>query len=190
MADDLIKLRNTVIILLMADAGIRLNELLTLTVDDIDLQRRVALLNGKGAKIRPVVFGVTTAAVLKRYLSLRAKVARCDKLLINTRTFTALRTSGVHSMLNRLKKKAGVTGRVNPHSFRHAFAREYLKNGGDVSILSTLMGHSDVNTTRDFYAVFKTDELADLHLKYSPIDHLENTQEEDNEHSLLESLGI
>jgi integrase/recombinase XerD len=101
-----------------------------------------------------------------RYLFHRSKVARCD----------------------RLKKKAGVAGRVNPHSFRHAFAREYLKNGGDVSILPTLMGHSDVNTTRDFYAVFKTDELADLHLKYSPIDHLDDTQEEDDEHPFLTGL--
>lgn len=173
----------------MTDAGIRLRELLGLTLDDIDLQRRVALLNGKGAEVRPVVFGITTAEVLERYLSLRSKHAWCDRLLINTRDFTALRTSGVHSMLNRLKKKAGVTGRVNPHAFRHTFAREYLKNGGDVSILSTLMGHSDVNTTRNFYAVFKTDELADLHLKYSPIDHLDNTQEEDGISFLLASLG-
>lgn len=188
MTDDLVKLRNTVIILLMIDAGIRLSELVNLTVDDIDLQRRVAMLNGKGSKVRPVVFGITTAEILERYLSLHSKFAQCDKLLINTRTYTALKTSGVHSMLNRLKKKAGVTGRVNPHSFRHAFAREYLKNGGDVSILSTLMGHSDVNTTRNFYAVFKTDELADLHLKYSPIDHLKNTQEDDDTHSFLEGL--
>ena len=190
MDESLIKLRNTVIILLMTDAGIRLNELLSLTVDDIDLQRRVALLNGKGAEFRPVVFGITTAEALKQYLFLRSKYARCDRLFINTRDFTALGTSAVHSMLNRLKKKAGVTGRVNPHSFRHAFAREYLKNGGDVSILSTLMGHSDVNTTRNFYAVFKTDELADLHLKYSPIDHLKDMQEEDTDHSLLASLGL
>ena len=109
-------------------------------------------------------------------------------MLINTRTFTALRASGVHSMLNRLKKKAGVTGRVNPHSFRHAFAHEYLKSGGDVSVLSTLMGHSDANTTRDFYAVFKTDELTDPHLKYSPIDHLDNTQEEGDDRPFLTGL--
>ncbi|MCU0476789.1 MAG: tyrosine-type recombinase/integrase, partial [Anaerolineae bacterium] len=77
--------------------------------------------------------------------------------------------SGVHQMLKRLKAKAGVSGRVNPHSFRHNFAREYLRNGGEVVTLARLLGHEDVNTTAAFYAVFSKDELQSQHMKFSPI---------------------
>lgn len=83
-----------------------------------------------------------------------------------------MKASTVHSILKRLKEKAGITGRVNPHAFRHAFAREYLMNGGDIGILSTLLGHASQQLTRDVYAVFTIDELAKLHHKFSPIDRL------------------
>jgi len=65
-----------------------------------------------------------------------------------------------------------VSGRCNPHSFRHNFAREYLRNGGDLATLAKLLGHSNISTTASYYAVFASDELAQFHERYSPLKSL------------------
>lgn len=62
-----------------------------------------------------------------------------------------------------------MTGRVNAHAFRHNFARMYLMGGGDLVTLARLLGHTDVNVTAAYYAVFADDELADLQNRYSPM---------------------
>lgn len=112
----------------------------------------------------------TTARLLFRYLQTRdALQVSHERLIVSASTGEPLTASGLHQALKRLKKRANVAGRVNPHSFRHGFAREYLRQGGDVITLARLLGHSDVNTTAAYYAVFDDDELAMLHNKYSPI---------------------
>jgi integrase/recombinase XerD len=80
-----------------------------------------------------------------------------------------LKTSGVNQILKRLARRAGITGRFNPHSFRHAFAKQYLMDGGDLATLSDLLGHSDVQVTKSSYSVFITDELARKHAEHSPV---------------------
>jgi integrase/recombinase XerD len=78
-------------------------------------------------------------------------------------------TYGVNQLLERLKIKAGISGRVNPHAFRHAFAKLYLMSGGDLASLSDLMGHSDVQVTKQFYSVFSQEELKRKHAQHSPL---------------------
>lgn len=68
-----------------------------------------------------------------------------------------------------IKQKAGIRGRVNPHSFRHGFAREYIRAGGDIVTLARLLGHENITTTAAFYAVFSDDELQEFHGRYSPM---------------------
>ncbi len=70
-------------------------------------------------------------------------------------------------MLNRRAKQAGVTGPHNPHSFRHRFAINFLTNGGDIGVLSKLMGHSSVTVTIRWYGRFAFKELQKLHEKHS-----------------------
>jgi hypothetical protein len=72
-------------------------------------------------------------------------------------------------MLKRRAKRAGVQGRVNPHAFRHAFAREHIKNGGDLATLSQLMGHASVEITKANYAIFTMQELQEKHRRHSPV---------------------
>ncbi len=93
---------------------------------------------------------------------------------MNLDTGAPLTASGVHEMLKRLKKRAKVTGRVNPHSFRHNFAREYIRNGGEVVTLAKILGHSDINVTSSYYAVFDEDELAQFHALHTPMKSLED----------------
>ena len=72
-------------------------------------------------------------------------------------------------MLKRRAKQAGVKGHVNPHSFRHAFARDYILSGGDLATLSQLMGHSSILVTKKYYARFNVKELQEKHARHSPV---------------------
>ena len=77
--------------------------------------------------------------------------------------------SGINQMLRNLKKTAGITGRVNPHSFRHKFAQEYIKCGGDVITLAHLGGWRDLKTIQEAYAVFDEEELSKMQSEKSPL---------------------
>ena len=83
-----------------------------------------------------------------------------------------LTPAGLHRVLYELKTKAGIVGRLNPHSLRHMFAREQIRNGNDLATVSQLLGHSSVSVTADFYAVFNTHELAVRHSRFSATRHL------------------
>ena len=85
-----------------------------------------------------------------------------------------LTLSGLYGILKRTAERAGVEGRFNPHSIRHAFARQCLLNGLDLATLSRLMGHTSIGVTTDFYAVFTPIEQADRHKQFSPIHNLED----------------
>ena len=84
-------------------------------------------------------------------------------------TGAALTTNGVAQMLKRRAKRAGVTGPVNSHAFRHGFARHYLLDGGDLGTLADLLGHSSVEVTKSFYGLFTFEELREKHRRHSPV---------------------
>ena len=63
-------------------------------------------------------------------------------------------------------------GRVNPHAFRHALAREFNLNGGDIGTVSQILGHAQITVTKQFYAVVSTEELKGAHDRFSPVSRL------------------
>lgn len=166
-------IRNRAILALFADSGCRLGGLCSMLILDIDLDRREAQVTEKG-KYRTIQFTFYTAQLIRQWLAIRPNsqdlhVFTSFKHGNETKRLTE---SGVHQMLKRIKARTKVKGRVNPHSFRHNFAREYLKNGGDIVTLARLLGHSDINTTAAYYAVFSQNELKDMHGKYTPMNDL------------------
>lgn len=167
VGDDDGGIRNRAILIFMADTGARLGGVVTLTIDRLYINEGYALVTEKGNKVRRVPFTTYTARLLHLWLSVRK--SKSDAVWVSMTTGEPLTAWGVREMIKRLKKKAGITGRVNPHSFRHNFARAYLKAGGDVVTLGRLLGHADINTTAAYYAVFSEEELSDLHEKRSPL---------------------
>lgn len=159
--------RDRAILVFLADTGARLGGLITLTLDNLFIDDQRAIVREKGQKSRSIVFTTYTARILCQWLAVRP--ASDSRYVFTSQRGAKLSVSGVNQMLDRLKARAEVTGRVNPHSFRHGFAREYLRNGGDLATLARLLGHSDISTTAAYYAVFSQDELADLHEKFSPL---------------------
>lgn len=127
-----VEARDTAVIRLLLDTGIRRAELLGLTLDDVDRGARTITVMGKGRRGRTVRYGVKTGEALGRYLRRRAEHRYAD-------TTTALWLSstrpgpwgkdGVRSMLERRAAQAGL-GHIHPHQFRHTFASDYLASGG------------------------------------------------------------
>lgn len=157
--------RDRAILLFLMDTGCRTGGLVGLRRADLDLENGRARLIEKGAKARYVFFSTMTKDALREYLA-----DRSDNLdLAFVGRFGALSTFAIGHITRRLKKRSGPRGRVNPHSFRHAFAKQYLENGGDLGSLSDLMGHSDVMVTKNSYSIFLTGELQRKHDSHSPL---------------------
>ncbi len=161
--------RDVAFLCLLRDTGCRLGGLLSARVSDVDIEQHRMQVVEKGERVRYVFFGEATGKAVQRWLELRASLpVRCDRLFVS-RYGGALSHGAVYTMLKRLAKAAGVEGqRFNPHSFRHAFARDVLRAGADLSSVSQMMGHTTITVTSDYYARWLPDELQEIHSRTSP----------------------
>lgn len=123
--------RDTAIIRVPIDTGIRRAELLGMTVEDVDLDQDVAYVLGKGRRERACPFGRRTAMALDRHLRQRSKLdhaRQADALRLST--YGALNASGLATMLRRRGQRVGI-GSIHPHQLRQTFAHSWLANGGN-----------------------------------------------------------
>ena len=152
--------RDLALVLFVADTGVRLGGVASLTVDRLDVNKRRAIVLEKGRggqKERVVFFSSRTAIALENWLEKRGE--REDQ-----RVFL-LKPNGIYQLFKRLARKSEITGKWNPHSFRHAYARKLLAEGVSIGVVSHLMGHSNVQVTIDFYGRFSHDELQEIYDK-------------------------
>lgn len=133
--------RDEAMIRLLLDCGIRVSELCGLTVDGLDLDQGMALVRGKGNKVRPIYFGARTARAVDRYLRQRAahRWSHLDALFLAQRG--AMTPDGVRERMKVRARLAGITD-LHPHRFRHTFAHDFLMNGGQERDLKRLAGWS------------------------------------------------
>jgi site-specific recombinase XerD len=167
--DSLADVRDRAVIMFLFDTACRVGGLCGLEVDDLDMERRRAKVREKGNKTRFVFFEELTARAVDDWLKIRPR-DRGDWLFISFGGQSdKLTTRGVSHMLRRRGKRAGCRGPVNPHAFRHGFARHFLMDGGDLSALCDILGHSDVSVTKAFYGIFTTGDLQEQHGRHTPI---------------------
>lgn len=159
--------RDRALLAFLADTGCRRAGALSLALSDLYMPERRALVYEKQQEARMLHFTAVTKRFLADWLTVRDSDA--PTVFVNMKTSEPLGESGLNQMLKRLKERAGVSGRVNPHSMRHQFARQYIMNGGDIGTLARLLGHHDIRTTQQYYAVFTDDELGEMHSRYSPM---------------------
>jgi integrase/recombinase XerD len=163
--------RDRAVILFLIDTGCRVGGLCSVTLEALDLAHRCAVVVEKGERARRVYFTALTAEVLGLYLAVRP-AAKTDALFVSAKG-GGLTPAGVRMLLERVGERAGVKGRVNAHSFRHAYARNFLRNGGNLAVLGRLLGHSPGSpVTARFYAVFDDREIQEFHDRYSPLPQL------------------
>ena len=126
---------------------------------------------GKGAKERIVRIGSTARTAIVRYLGQRGPGAPDAPLFLGRRGAPDWR--GMQQVLKRLKTRAGITGRMSPHSLRHTFARSYLVNGGDVFSLQQILGHTTLDMVKRYVSLADADaDVVAQHRTASPADRL------------------
>ena len=160
--------RDTAMLLLLVDTGLRASELCGLKVEDVDFETHSFKILGKGNKFRTCYMGHSSVKAVVAYL--RGKQRQPDAPVFLSHTHKAFTASGVYQMLARLSRYAGIT---NPgvHALRRTFAVNMLKAGANVFTVQTLLGHSDLTMTRRYCRVAEAD-CAEQHRKYSPADRL------------------
>lgn len=153
-----LQVRDKAILSVLLDTGIRASELCDLTIGNLhtDAKDAYVRVHGKGDKWREVGLGEQSRRDVKTYLRLyRQGAPRADVVFIN-RYGCALTVNGLEQIIRRLGKWADVEGvRCSPHTFRHTFACNYLLNGGDLYVLSRLMGHTSVQVTERYLRAIK-----------------------------------
>ncbi|MGH9890764.1 MAG: tyrosine-type recombinase/integrase [bacterium] len=163
-------LRDIVIMLLLIDTGIRVSALRGIRVEDIDLRERRIRVVEKGRRERIVPFGFQALRWLRRYL-VTAKLGE-DEFLLPGRDGRPISRKRIDEIIKACARKAGVRdGRVSAHDLRRAFAREFLRNGGDLESLRQLLGHTSYAMVRR-YAELAADVVAKRHALASPGDKM------------------
>jgi len=162
-------IRDKAVIIMLLDTGLRLKELSYLEIPDIDLETGLIRVRmGKGQRERMVHFGQSARLALLEYLSRRED--KNQALWVTPGGFT-VGFRGIQQLIKRLKLRTGIIGvRVSPHTFRHTFAINYLRNGGDVFTLQSILGHSTLEMTRRYTNTLNQEDAIEKHKRFSPAD--------------------
>ena len=163
--------RDKAILELIYSAGLRSFELVGLDHSDIDLERRVLRLRGKGMKERINPVGRYAIAALEDYL--RHKETHPDRarfdadaVFLNFRG-QRLTTRSVRRMLSHYANIAGLPGDVSPHTLRHSFATHLLQRGADLRVVQELLGHENISTTQ-IYTHITANEMQRIYAESHP----------------------
>jgi integrase/recombinase XerD len=151
-------------------SGVRVGELITLKVRDVDLQEGMALVLGKGARERIVPVGRAALQAMIVYLrEIRPVLARnrAEGVVFLNARGTPLSRMGVWKILRKQVRRAGVKKRVTPHTMRHSFATHLLEGGADLASVQEMLGHADIATTQ-IYTHVEREYLRDVHRRYHP----------------------
>ena len=167
--EDDIEFRDRAMLELLYATGLRVTELVSLTLSDISLQQNIVRVTGKGGKERLVPMGEVASDWLGQY------VAKHRPALLkqnNDVLFPSLRGTQMtrQTFWHRIKHYAAVAGiavHLSPHTLRHAFATHLLNHGADLRVVQMLLGHSDLSTTQIYTHVAK-ERLKSIHSEHHP----------------------
>ena len=142
--------RDKAMLELMYGTGLRVSELVSLTVYDVDFYNAFLRIKGKGSKERIVPINNASLKYLKLYLDRRClllKKKTSDELFLNARG-EGISRQGFFKNLKKILAKKGMPTNISPHSLRHSFATHLIENGADLRSVQTMLGHSDITTTK------------------------------------------
>ena len=163
-------LRDRTMMEVLYATGLRVSELVNLTVAQVNLQQGVIRVTGKGNKERLVPMGEEAINWLEQYLAVSRpqlmKGKAGEELFVSNRQKAMTRQTFWH-MLKRHARVSGMKCDLSPHTLRHAFATHLLNHGADLRVVQMLLGHSDLSTTQIYTHVAKQ-RLQELHHKHHP----------------------
>ncbi len=142
--------RDKAMLELMYATGLRVSELLNLTLNDIDFENCIVRCMGKGKKERIIPIGEYVLDSMKKYLEKRPKLylmKRDDHLFLNNHG-KGLSRSSFFKMIKKRLKICNINIDISPHTLRHSFATHMIEHGSDLRVVQELLGHSDISTTK------------------------------------------
>lgn len=168
--DDALECRDKAMLELLYATGLRVTELVSLTMEQLSLRQGLVRVVGKGGKERLVPLGEMAVNQVEVYL----KNARTQLLGVKQSdvVFPSLRGQMMtrQTFWHRIKlyaQRAGIVSELSPHTLRHAFATHLLNHGADLRVVQLLLGHSDLSTTQIYTHVAKA-RLQQLHRQHHP----------------------
>ena len=169
-ANDDVGMRDRAMLELLYASGLRVSELISVRVDELNMRQGVVRVMGKGQKTRLVPFGEDCHEWLTAYLAQsRAKLAKSipsDYVFITRRGGPMTRQAFWYA-IKRYARAANITRPLSPHTLRHAFATHLLNHGADLRALQLLLGHSNLSTTQ-IYTHVARERLKLLHAQHHP----------------------
>ncbi len=147
--------RNKAMLELMYGAGLRVSELVSLKVFDIDTENAIIRVTGKGKKDRLIPLGEYSMYYLNLYLERRSELLKkntTDALFLNNHG-NAISRQGFFKNLKAILKKQGLNPNIHPHSLRHSFATHLLNRGADLRSIQEMLGHENISTTKIYTEV-------------------------------------
>ncbi|MCA1325149.1 site-specific tyrosine recombinase XerD [Herbaspirillum sp. alder98] len=163
-------LRDRTMIELMYASGLRVSELVLLKSIEVGMNEGVLRVTGKGNKTRLVPFGEEAGAWITRYLAeARPQImaGQVDDALFVTARGGPMTRQMFWTLIKKHALLAGISGRLSPHTLRHAFATHLLNHGADLRVVQLLLGHADISTTQ-IYTHVARERLKQLHAQHHP----------------------
>ncbi len=169
--DPMLAIRDRALMELLYGTGARISEAVGLAVDDLDSAASSVVLAGKGGKERMVPVGSYAVRAVDDYL-VRSRPTLAERgrgsamLFLNARGGQLSRQSA-WAIMRAAAGRAGLSGRVSPHTLRHSFATHLIDGGADVRVVQELLGHASVTTTQ-IYTLVTVDRLREVYATAHP----------------------
>jgi integrase/recombinase XerD len=161
--------RDSTMLHTMYATGVRVSELITLRLTDLNLDAGYLAATGKGNKQRLVPFGQWAADLIKKYIAdfrpLRAPPNEPTLFLTNRRK--PMSRQGFWQIVKKYAQKAEIEKVISPHKLRHSFATHLLEGGADLRSVQAMLGHVDISTTQIYTHVTAT-RLVEVHRSHHP----------------------
>ena len=163
-------IRNRLIIELLYATGLRVSELVSLELKDIDFSNHEIRVIGKGDKERIVFFGDYALKYLKMYLNRSRSIllnGKKEDILLLNKDGNPITARGIEVVIDKIVNEAALKHNISPHVIRHTFATDMLNNGADLKSVQELLGHSSLSTTQ-IYTHITNERLRSVYLKTFP----------------------
>jgi site-specific recombinase XerD len=167
--DSELGVRDKSIIELIYSTGMRVSEVNFLNLDDVDINLGQAIVFGKGAKYRTVIFGAKAKVLLSKYIKGTRKKLNTENEKAFFLTIKGKRLS-IRSIQNLIKKyinNAGLDSKYHTHTLRHSFATHMIDGGADLRVVQELLGHSTAKTT-EIYTHISVEKSREIYTKAHP----------------------
>jgi integrase/recombinase XerC len=147
--DDFISLRDRALLELFYSSGLRLAEIVSVNIHDLDLREAMIRVTGKGNKTRSVPVGSHAITAVQNWLEKRNLYVKADELaLFITQRGSRISRRSVQARLQELSVQQGMDNPVHPHMLRHSFASHMLESSGDLRLVQEMLGHANISTTQ------------------------------------------